>query len=303
MRKIAMKLSLISIFFFGLFGSQNNVAFAKENSQALASAANPERILNIAHRGASGHAPEHTPEHTLLAYKLGEKMKGHYIEIDLQMTKDGHLIAMHDETLDRTTNGTGFVKDHTLAEIKQLDAGSWFNEKYPDKAKSEYVGLKVPTLEEIFETFGMGSRYYIETKSPHLYPGMEEKLMRLLKKYRMLGKNSHSSKVLLQSFSKESLLKLRKLHPQAPLIQLISGSGKAEITDEELQHIRSYAIGIGINYKRIDKEFIHQVRANHLLIHPYTVNNRSDMEKLLDWGVNGMFTNFPDVLHDVIKKR
>ncbi|MGU9560568.1 glycerophosphodiester phosphodiesterase family protein, partial [Lactiplantibacillus pentosus] len=70
---------------------------------------NPSQLLNVAHRGASGHAPEHT----LLAYKLGQKMKGDYIEIDLQMTKDGHLVAMHDETLDRTTNGTGFVKDYT----------------------------------------------------------------------------------------------------------------------------------------------------------------------------------------------
>ena len=62
------------------------------------------------------------------------------------MTKDGKLIVMHDEKLDRTTNGTGWVKDHTLADIKKLDAGSWFNEAYPEKAKPQYVGLKVPTL-------------------------------------------------------------------------------------------------------------------------------------------------------------
>ena len=79
-------------------------------------------------------------------------MHGDYIEFDLQMTKDGQLIAMHDEAVDWTTDGTGFVKDFTLAEIKQFDAGSWFNETYPQYAKPEYEGLKVPTLEEVFKS-------------------------------------------------------------------------------------------------------------------------------------------------------
>lgn len=106
-------------------------------------------MLDIAHRGASGYAPEHT----LTSYKMGDRMHGDYIEIDLQMTKDGKLIAMHDETVDRTTDGTGKVKDFTLEQIKQLDAGSWFNEKYPQYANPRYEGLQVPTLEEIFKTF------------------------------------------------------------------------------------------------------------------------------------------------------
>jgi len=97
-------------------------------------------IENVSHRGASGYAPEHT----ITSYQMGEKMHGDYIEIDLQMTKDGQLIAMHDEKVDRTTDGTGSVKEYTLNEIKELDAGSWFNEKYPESAKGEYVGLQVP---------------------------------------------------------------------------------------------------------------------------------------------------------------
>ena len=117
-------------------------------------------IENVSHRGASGYAPEHT----ITSYQMGEKMHGDYIEIDLQMTKDGQLIAMHDEKVDRTTDGTGSVKEYTLNEIKELDAGSWFNEKYPESAKGEYVGLQVPTLEEIFQKFGKNASYYIETK-------------------------------------------------------------------------------------------------------------------------------------------
>src|SRR3954447_26746922 len=136
-------------------------------------------IVNVSHRGASGYAPEHT----LVSYDMGDKMHGDYIEIDLQMTKDGQLIAMHDETVDRTTDGTGLVKNYTVDQIKRLDAGSWFNEKYPQYANPEYVGLQVPTLEEVFKEFGKNNSYYIETKSPEIYPGMEKELLRLVDKY------------------------------------------------------------------------------------------------------------------------
>lgn len=262
------------------------------------SALTDKKILNVAHRGASGYAPEHT----LLSYELGEAMKGDYIEIDLQMTKDGELIAMHDETLDRTTNGTGLVKDYTLEEIKQLDAGSWFNEKYPSYAKEEYAGLKVPTLEEILQKFGSGERYYIETKSPEVYPGMEEKLLKILKEYKLTGTNVPSSKVLIQSFSPESLKKVHALNPDIPLVQLLWYDETAAITDNELEEYKKYSIGLGMNFDKIDEEYVQKVREHDLLIHPYTVNQKEDMRKLLDWGVTGMFTNFPDRLQEVLRE-
>src|SRR5690625_6549655 len=121
-------------------------------------------------------------------------MHADYIEIDLQMTKDGVSIAMHDETVDRTTSGTGDVTDITLAEIKQLDAGAWFNTMYPDQADQADVGLEVPTLEEIIDEHGRGSRYYIETKSPDVYPGIEEELLRILHKHKLIELNGPSSK-------------------------------------------------------------------------------------------------------------
>ncbi|MDF9763251.1 glycerophosphoryl diester phosphodiesterase [Peribacillus simplex] len=177
-----------------------------------------KKIVNIAHRGASGYAPEHT----IPAYQLGEQMKGDYIEIDLQMTKDGRLIAMHDEKVDRTTNGTGLVKDLTLAEIKKLDAGTWFNEKYPQLAKKKYEGLTVPTLEEVFMKFGRQANYYIETKSPDVYPGMEEELLQVLKENKMVDSKGRTKNVLIQSFSQESLLKVHDMNPNLPLVQLFS---------------------------------------------------------------------------------
>lgn len=254
------------------------------------------RLWNIAHRGASGHAPEHT----MPAYRLGKEMNGDFIEIDLQMTKDGVLIVMHDEKIDRTTNGSGYVKDLTLAEIKKLDAGSWFNRAYPEKAQSLYEGLQVLTLEEVIETFGQGSCYYIETKAPEIYPGMEKELVRLLKKHKLTNQNA---KVVIQSFSQDSLLKMNKLAPEIPLVQLISYSKPAVITHDELDKIKDYAIGVGINYRKIDRNFVEQVQSHGLLIHLYTVNKRADMERLIEWGVNGMFTNYPDVLEMVLKNQ
>ncbi|MED1864752.1 glycerophosphodiester phosphodiesterase [Fictibacillus nanhaiensis] len=249
-------------------------------------------ILNVAHRGASGYAPEHT----ITSYKMGEKMHGDYIEVDLQMTKDGELIAMHDETLDRTTNGTGQVKDYTLEEIKQLDAGSWFNEKYPEQAKAKYEGLQVPTLEEVFQTFGKNANYYIETKSPEVYPGMEQKLLDVVNDYGI-----NKDKLLVQSFSSESLLKMNEIDPSVKLVQLLEYTTPAELTDAEVQSIKHYAMGIGPNSDMIDREYVQKAVHNGLEIHPYTVNEKEEMQKLIDWGVTGMFTNFPDLLHEVKK--
>lgn len=294
MKKISYSLVILLMLSL-VFLLYSNLKFGNGERSTL----NSNEILNVAHRGASGHAPEHT----LAAYELGEQMKGDFIEVDLQMTEDGVLIAMHDEKVDRTTDGSGFVKEMTLAEIKQLDAGSWFNEAYPDKAQPEYAGLTVPTLEEVIEEFGRGSRYYIETKAPNVYPEMQEELLRILYKHKLIGSNEASSKVLVQSFSADSLLEIHELDPEIPLIQLISYSEPATITDQEISAIKEYALGIGTSYTRIDKEYVKKIRENDLLIHPYLVNSKSEMERLLDWGVTGMFTNFPDRLDEVLKSR
>ncbi|WP_084242884.1 glycerophosphodiester phosphodiesterase [Planomicrobium okeanokoites] len=294
MKKISYSLVILLMLSL-VFLLYSNLKFGNGERSTL----NSNEILNVAHRGASGHAPEHT----LAAYELGEQMKGDFIEVDLQMTEDGVLIAMHDERVDRTTDGSGLVKDMTLAEIKQLDAGSWFNEAYPDKAKPEYAGLTVPTLEEIIGEFGRGSRYYIETKAPNVYPEMQEELLRVLYKHKLIGSNAASSKVLVQSFSADSLLEIHELDPEVPLIQLISYSEPATITDQEISAIKEYALGIGTSYTSIDKEYVEKIRENELMIHPFLVNSKADMERLLDWGVTGMFTNFPDRLDEVLKSR
>lgn len=254
-------------------------------------------VLNIAHRGASAYAPEHT----LAAYQMAVNQGADYLEIDIQMTKDGRLIAMHDETVNRTTNGNGAVKHLTLEQIKQLDAGSWFNKKYPQYAKDAYLGAPVLTLDEIFQTFGSRVGYYIETKTPELYPGMEEKLVQIMKKYHLIGRNGQQQPVIIESFSPESLLKIHKLEPSIPLVQLLWFIGPSPIQEIELLAIKGYADGVAPNYNHLTQTYVKKAHAYGLSVHPYTVNETADMKKLIGWGVDGLITNFPDTLQEVKK--
>ncbi|AXK18618.1 TPA: glycerophosphodiester phosphodiesterase [Bacillus toyonensis] len=283
------KISLITIICFFIVISI--FIFRQINEHKYTKAINQSNhIKNIAHRGASAYAPEHT----IAAYKLGQQLKGDYIEIDLKMTKDGHLLAMHDETVNRTTNGKGLVKEHTLEEMKQLNVGSFFNEKYPNFAKKEFENAKVPTLKEIIEMFGHNANYYIETKSPDEYPGMEEKLLEIVKYYQI------SDKVIIQSFSEESLQKIHSLHANIPLVQLLSYKKAVQLNELEIEKYKTYCIGLGMNYKYIDSAYVKKIKKHGLEVHPFTVDNEKDMKKLLSWGVDGMFTNYPDRLHSIL---
>ncbi|PEM42034.1 glycerophosphodiester phosphodiesterase [Bacillus toyonensis] len=283
------KISLITIICFFIVISI--FVFRQINEHKYTKAINQSNhIKNIAHRGASAYAPEHT----IAAYKLCQQLKGDYIEIDLQMTKDGHLLAMHDETVNRTTNGKGLVKEHTLEEMKQLNVGSFFNEKYPNFAKQEFENAKVPTLKEIREMFGHNANYYIETKSPDEYPGMEEKLLEIIKYYQI------SDKVIIQSFSEESLQKIHSLHANIPLVQLLSYQKSVQLNELEIEKYKTYCIGLGMNYKYIDLAYVKKIKKHGLEVHPFTVDNEKDMKKLLSWGVDGMFTNYPDRLHSIL---
>ncbi|MCU0073359.1 glycerophosphodiester phosphodiesterase [Pseudomonas koreensis] len=195
----------------------------------------------IAHRGASFDAPESTAA----SYKLARDLGADYLEMDLQRSKDGVLFALHDDNLQRTTDvATKFPerKDSpanafTMAELKTLDAGSWYNAKYPDRARPSYVGLKILTLDEIIDIAQASPQHkpglYIETKEPKLFPGIEHDLKEKLQARGWLipagakpAKNVASvgesnGKVILQTFEKSSLEMLQKEMPQVPKILLL----------------------------------------------------------------------------------
>lgn len=265
--------------------SQNN---AQQNKNVLA------KNVAIAHRGASGYAPEHT----FFAYdKAKNELGADYIELDLQMTKDGNLIAMHDETVDRTTGGKfhGPVKNYTTAQLKQMDVGSWFNQKNPQYANPKYAGAKVPTLDEILTRYGPDTNYYIETKSPDVYPGMEEKLLDTLNKHGMLTSDKlKNGQIVIQSFSQESLLKMKKLNPNIPLIQLTDVLEIPRYTDKDLDYIASYADGVGPEYHDATPAQVERLHQHGLLVHPYTANTKLAMQNLINANVDGAFSNYID---------
>src|SRR5256885_7285058 len=134
----------------------------------------PPSVAIIAHRGASGHAPEHT----FAAYDRAVAMRADYLEQDLQQAAGGELVVMHDDTVDRTTDGSGRVDAHSLDEIRALDAGSWFG--------PEFAGERVPTLDEVLTRYGHAQRYYIETKVPETADAMEERLVSLLRRHELI---------------------------------------------------------------------------------------------------------------------
>ena len=203
----------------------------------------------IAHRGASFDAPESTAA----AYKLARDLGADYLELDLQRSKDGVLFALHDNNLQRTTDvATKFperkdsqANEFTIAELKTLDAGSWFNRAYPDRARPGYAGLKILTLDEIIDIAQGNPLHkpglYIETKEPKQFPGigrdLKEKLQdrgwlspvgsKLAKSELAVGQGK--GKVVLQTFEKSSLELLEKEMPQVPKILLLwVGEGSIE---------------------------------------------------------------------------
>ena len=250
----------------------------------------------IAHRGASAYAPEHT----FAAYDLALAQGADYIEQDLQLTADGVLVALHDDTLDRTARGpadscTGPVTTKTLAQLRQCDVGSWYNDAHPDRADPTYVGLRIPTMGEILERYGPDVRYYVETKSPQAQPGMEEALLDRLDETGLAGAAARSRQVLVQSFSAESLRLVHSLRPDLPLVQLLP-VGPSPVDDATLDDIREYAVAIGPSSVNVDAALVDAAHARCLGVHPYTVDDPDEMGRLLDAGVDGMFTNVPDRL-------
>jgi glycerophosphoryl diester phosphodiesterase len=289
-------LSFIGLFIYTYFQNTRvkSEQFNNKASQHSKWHTNPtqEIFVTIAHRGASGYAPEHT----LNAYdKSHHDIGASYIEIDLQRTKDGQLIAMHDDLVDRTTNGHGKIKDLTLAQIKELNAGEWFNQLHPEKAKPEYQNAKVPTLDEILSRYGKHANYYIETKSPNVYPGMEDQLLQTLQKHDLLNKTSlKNGHVMIQSFSEDSLLKIHHQNKSIPLVRLLKKHQLQQLTDKDLKYIRKYATGISPEYTDLNESNTVHLKDLGFIVHPFTVDKSADMKRLNRYGVDGVFTNYAD---------
>ena len=162
------------------------------------------KVKIFAHRGASAYAPENTLE----AFRLAMEQGADGIELDVQMTKDGELVVIHDETIDRVSNGNGAVRDYTLEELKQFSVSNHF-EQYPD--------VKIPTLREVLELIKPGTmEINIELKTGiYWYPQIEQKVLELVKEEGM------EERIIYSSFNHYSVQKIRELSPEAETAYLI----------------------------------------------------------------------------------
>lgn len=229
----------------------------------------------FAHRGASAHAPENT----LAAFELALAQGAEGIELDTKLSADGHAVVIHDATVDRTTDGHGRVNDMSLADLRSLDAGVFFAEKYR--------GEKIPTLEEVFEA--LGKRLFINIElTNYKTPGdhLVEAVCMLVKKFAL------QKQVLFSSFLGSNLSKARGLLPEVPL-------GLLALNGFLGAWARSFGFAFG-RYQALHPNLKdvtpHQIRRVHRLerrVHVWTVNAAEDMRRLFDWSVDGIFTDDP----------
>lgn len=274
----------LSIFFITsiLMTSFAVPAFANEKSKQ-----DQQKMINVAHRGASAHAPENT----MAAFHKGVEMKSDYIEIDVQMTADEELVIIHDTTVNRTTNGTGAVGDLTLEEIRALDAGSWFSE--------EFAGEKIPTFEEVLDAFRGKVGILIELKSPELYPGMEEKVANALKERNM--DHAKNNKIIIQSFNHGSMELSKELLPEIPH-GVLAGLSWAGVTDEQLEAFATYADYFNPNQNIVTPALVDRVHEVGMQIMPYTSRSQEQADRLFNLGVDGIVTDYPEhVYHHPVK--
>ena len=249
-------------------------------------------IVNVAHRGASGSAPENT----VAAFKLAAAQHADMFELDVQETRDHQLVIMHDTTLARTTDAEEVypdrspwkIADFTLAEIEKLDAGSWFAAKYK--------GERVPTLGRVLTAMrGTGIGMLLEIKSPALYPGIEKRIGTALRRSpSWLRDDASERRLVVQSFDWESVRRFHAVLPDVPTGLI--GTPKAA----ELPKLASYADQVNPTFKGLTAAYVKRVHAAGMDLLTWTIDDGGDMRKAVGLGVDGIITNKPDVLRSVL---
>jgi glycerophosphoryl diester phosphodiesterase len=231
-----------------------------------------QAFMAIAHRGASSYAPENTPA----AYELALEMGATHIELDVHLSSDGVLVVIHDDTVDRTTDGSGPVAEHTLAELRALDAGGWFD--------GAFAGQRIPTLDEVLERYGPRAHLHIEIKGRT--PGVVRETVAAVRAHRL------AQSVTITSFMREALEETRAAAPELPTGWLVG-----EPTDEIIE--QTLAMGLTQLCPRADHvtpELVQRLHALGLVVRAWGVPDESLMRRVVDAGADGMTVNFPDKL-------
>ena len=236
----------------------------------------------FAHRGFSGYYPENT----MLAFqKVAEETVADGIELDIQLTTDGEIVIMHDEMLDRTTNGSGWLKDHTLEELKMLSVGV--------NVKGFFPRQTIPTLREYFTWLKTTKLITnIELKTSYFeYEGIEEKLIAMVKEFGL------EDQIWYSSFNHYTVARIKKLMPEAKC---------GLLTDTWLMNIGEYAASQGAasvnarTYFCAKEGVAADLHAHNIALQAWTPNDAEMMQELVDAGVDVLITNYPDIAAKVL---
>ncbi|MFJ9036453.1 glycerophosphodiester phosphodiesterase [Streptomyces sp. NPDC102406] len=264
---------------------------------AAQAAGRHDRPVIIAHRGASAYAPENTLE----AVDEADELDADWVENDVQRTKDGALVVIHDTTLSRTTNveevfpgrAPWNVRDFTATEIARLDAGSWKG--------AEFKGERIPTLHQYLERVDDNhQKLLMEIKAPELYPGIEDQILRQLRRDGWLRHEHVKRRLIVQSFSADSM---RTVHERRPDIKT-GFLGTPAVADlpayaEFVDQINPSNTTISADYV----EAVHALKGPHrkrLEVFTWTVNDAATAQRVAGYGVDGIITNAPDVVREAV---
>ncbi len=237
----------------------------------------------FAHRGYSGKYPENT----MLAFEGALKLSVNGIELDVHKTKDGKLAAIHDESIDRTFLGNGLVKDYDLRDLKKLENR--------DEKFRENIDSIIGTLEEVILLVSFKDDFVlnIELKTDVIhYNGIEEDVLEMLDSYDMI------ENTIISSFNHESLKICKKINKNIKTAVLYS---------EPIEDIVNYAKELGVyaihpDYKLVDKSLIKKCHENNILVNAYTVNEKEDIERLIEEGIDGIITDYPNIALEILKR-
>ncbi|MCF6521499.1 glycerophosphodiester phosphodiesterase family protein [Streptomyces sp. JJ36] len=253
----------------------------------------------VAHRGASGYAPENT----LAAVDKADELGIRWVENDVQRTRDGELVVLHDTTLERTTNAEEVfpgrapwrVADFTAAEIARLDAGSWFG--------PEYAGERVPTLEQFLGRVGQNhQKLLLELKRPDLYPGVEAQTLKELANEGWLRRHHPADRLVIQSFDADAV---RTVHALAPAVKT-GFLGSPAVA--ELPGYAAFADQINPRWTTVSEEYVdavHALKGPHgkpLEVFTWTVDDGAAATALAGADVDGIISNRPDVVRDALER-
>jgi glycerophosphoryl diester phosphodiesterase len=229
-------------------------------------------FMVIAHRGASAYAPENT----VAAFDVALQMGCRHLELDIDVSRDGYIVVMHDDTVDRTTNGTGPIGSHTLAELRALDAGAWFG--------TQFAGERIPTFAEVLERYQRRVHLHTEIKgrAAHLASGTAD----LVRQYGMV------EHVTVTSFQHLRLEEIRTYAPDLPTGWLVS-----EVSDATIA--QAHALGLTQMCPKADRvtpALVRRLHAEGFVVRAWGVADEALMRQVVQVGADGVTLNFPDTL-------